>query len=183
MEKKRISWSILSIMLVAMLCVGFASCSKDDNDEGESASSKIIGTWHYVGCEYWDYDEGALIGHKLIEYKKESATFNIRKYEVVNGKETGSYSDSNSSIYRLECSFDADGTFKFYLNNHDTSAYGTYSVSNDSLKFIYEDSSTIRNYKCSFKGDQLVIKYEVYDGKNLKIRQIVYFNKGAYPSK
>lgn len=179
--KKNI-YFLLMALLVATMSFGLSSCSKDD-DEGESASSKIIGTWHLVAHEDWDYDEGALIGHKLIEYKKESATFNIRKYEVVNGKETGSYSDSNSSMYRLECSFDADGTFKFYLNNHDTSAYGTYSVSNDSLKIIYEDSSTIHNNKCSFKGDQLVIKYEVYDGKNLKIRQIVYFNKGAYPSK
>ena len=179
---KKDIYFLLVTLLVAMLSLGLSSCSKDD-DEGESASSKIIGTWHYVGCEYWDYDEGALIGHKLIEYKKESATFNIRKYEVVNGKETGSYSDSNSSIYRLECSFDADGTFKFYLNNHDTSAYGTYSVSNDSLKFIYEDSSTIRNYKCSFKGDQLVLKYENYGGNKLKVREIYYFNKGAYPNK
>ena len=178
---KKDIYFLLVTLLVAMLSLGLSSCSKDD-DEGESASSKIVGTWHLVAHEDWSYNKGMLIGHEFIEYKKESATFKTRKYEVVNGKETGSYSDSNSSMYRLECSFDADGTFKFYLNNHDISAYGTYSVSNDSLKIIYEDSSTIHNNKCSFKGDQLVIMYEVYDGKNLKIREIVYFNKGAYPN-
>ena len=179
---KKDIYFLLVTLLVAMLSLGLSSCSKDD-DEGESASSKIIGTWHYVGLESWNYDEGALIGHKLIEYKKESATFNIRKYEVVNGKETGSYSDSNSSIYRLECSFDADGTFKFYHNNHDISASGTYSASNDSLKWIYEGSTVTHDFKYSFKGDQLVLKYEDYNGKKLKIREISYFNKGAYPNK
>lgn len=182
MEKKRISWSILSIMLVAMLCVGFASCSKDDNDEGESASSKIIGTWHLVGHEQWRYDDGLLKEHWIEEYKKESSTFYARRYEVVNGKETGDYRDSDSSMDLLEFAFGADGTFAQYNNGRKLAA-GTYYVSSDSLKFIYENSSTILNNKCSFKGDQLVLKYENYGGDKLKVREIYYFNNGAYPNK
>jgi hypothetical protein len=182
MEKKSIFWSILSIMMVAMLSIGLSSCSKDD-DEGESASSKIIGTWHYVGYEYWDYDEGALIGHELMEYKKESATFNIRKYEVVNGKETGDYRDSNVSMSRSEFMFCKDGTFNIYYNDREFSKSGTYSASNDSLKWIYEGSNVTLDFKYSFKGDQLVLKSEDYNGKKLKYRGIHYFNKGAYPNK
>lgn len=169
-------------MLVAMLCVGFASCSKDDNDEGESASSKIIGTWHYVGHEYWSYS-GMLIEHKFIEYKKESATFKTRKYEVVNGKETGSYSDSNSSRDRLEFMLCKDGTFNIYYNDREFSRSGTYSASNDSLKWLYEGYTVTLDYKYSFKGDQLVLKHEIYGGDELKVRENYYFNKGAYPNK
>jgi len=42
---------LLAIMMVAMLSVGFASCSNDDDDNGTSSSSELInklqGTWEF----------------------------------------------------------------------------------------------------------------------------------------
>lgn len=38
MEKKRVFWSILSIVMVVMLSIGVSSCSKDDDDDGGSGS-------------------------------------------------------------------------------------------------------------------------------------------------
>lgn len=41
MKKKSILWSMLAIMVVAMLSVGFAACGSDDDDSGSS----VVGTW------------------------------------------------------------------------------------------------------------------------------------------
>ena len=38
MKKKSILWSMLAIMMVAMLSVGFTACTKDDFD-------LVVGTW------------------------------------------------------------------------------------------------------------------------------------------
>ena len=38
MKQKSILWSMLAIMMVAMLSVGFSACSKDDD-------SGVVGTW------------------------------------------------------------------------------------------------------------------------------------------
>lgn len=48
MEKKRIFWSILSIIMVAMLSIGLSSCNKDD-DEGGSGNG---GKFTYGGKSY-----------------------------------------------------------------------------------------------------------------------------------
>lgn len=41
MKQKSIIWSVLAIMMVAMLSVGFAACGSDDDDSG----SGVVGTW------------------------------------------------------------------------------------------------------------------------------------------
>lgn len=54
---KKYFWSLLTFMMVAMLSVGFASCSSDDDDEGGSGLSDeeitiiLQGTWDVVGYE------------------------------------------------------------------------------------------------------------------------------------
>lgn len=41
---KKMTWSLLTVMMVAMLSVCFASCSDDEDDFG-SVSDEIVGTW------------------------------------------------------------------------------------------------------------------------------------------
>lgn len=45
MEKKRVFWSILSVMMVVMLSIGLSSCSKDDDEGGSSSGS--VGKFTY----------------------------------------------------------------------------------------------------------------------------------------
>ena len=46
MNKKRKFWSMLAIMMVTMLSVGFASCGSDDEDGGVSGSG-VSGLYYY----------------------------------------------------------------------------------------------------------------------------------------
>lgn len=56
MNKKNL-WNLLSIMMIAILSIGFVSCSKDDdksNNEGDNptqettSQQKLLGTWYVV---------------------------------------------------------------------------------------------------------------------------------------
>ncbi|MBP3213836.1 MAG: hypothetical protein J6M19_03240 [Bacteroidaceae bacterium] len=47
---KKVFLSMMSILMVAMLCVGFASCSKDDDNAGSlayDANNPIVGGWYH----------------------------------------------------------------------------------------------------------------------------------------
>ena len=59
MEKKRVFWSILSIMMVAMLSIGLSSCNKDDDDEGGSGNGGKFtcgGKSYGISYGYYNYD-------------------------------------------------------------------------------------------------------------------------------
>lgn len=48
MKKKNWLWSMLAVMMVAMLSVGIVSCGKDDDDNGTGSSvsnSSVVGRW------------------------------------------------------------------------------------------------------------------------------------------
>ena len=40
--KRKFFWSMLTILMVTLLCVGFTSCGDDDDDD---AKAKVVGTW------------------------------------------------------------------------------------------------------------------------------------------
>ena len=44
MKKNIMSW--MTIMLMAVLCVGLVSCSKDDDDDSVAIPSGLVGTWY-----------------------------------------------------------------------------------------------------------------------------------------
>ena len=46
MKSKMFKW--LPILLMAALCVGFASCGDDDETDSATAGSNLIGTWYDV---------------------------------------------------------------------------------------------------------------------------------------
>ena len=68
---KKNLFRLMALMMVAMLTIGFISCSKDDDDDDNSTS--IVGTWKYQFgknnyalltfsqngiCNYYEYDDG-----------------------------------------------------------------------------------------------------------------------------
>ena len=177
MEKRRIFWSILSIVVVAMLSFGLSSCNKDDDGDGEGGGandSRIVGTWHFVSKESWEYTKGVLVDHR-----KENAT-STRIYEVVNGKETGKYRDSCYGIELVEYTFGVDGSF-YAINDDADEESGTYIASNGNLKLTVGNFSGV--FKYSYSGDQLIITMEESNGKELEYRSINYLDKGPYSNK
>jgi hypothetical protein len=80
--KKNILWSIMALMAVAMLSLGFAACG-DDDDKNVS----LIGRWETVDLAgnrlvlqfgeadyvlYTKYSEGTPVDQKNLKYKMES---------------------------------------------------------------------------------------------------------------
>lgn len=49
---KKVLLHLMTIMMVAMLSVGFTSCGSDD-ENSDSASTSIVGTWKIVGGDEW----------------------------------------------------------------------------------------------------------------------------------
>ena len=102
MNKKNLLWSLLAIMMATTLCVGFASCSDDDDD----VNSSIIGTW-----EETNYFDGTW-----------QWTFNS------NGK--GSCKVTDNTTYTFSFSFSFDGTTLKISGVEDGESYtDVYSVS------------------------------------------------------
>lgn len=85
MEKKYF-WSLLTIMMVAMLSVGLASCDKVDDFSTPVSKSDIVGIWKFT--QSTDYSssgsvkEGALKGKTII----------FEDYDVYNASSTYLYS-------------------------------------------------------------------------------------------
>ena len=171
MEKKSIFWSILSIVMVAMLSIGLSSCNKDDDEGGGAIDSRVVGTWHRVALEEWSYEDGVLVYHA-----KETAT-STREYEVVNGKETGKYWDHSYGGDLVEYTFGADGSF---IVDSDEER-GTYTASNGNMKVTIGNYTS--NSKYSFYGDQLIVTAEQSNGKDYERRLVNYLEKGPYPGK
>ena len=46
MKKQLLGW--MTIALMAFVCVGFTACGSDDDDEGGSGNSSVVGMWKRV---------------------------------------------------------------------------------------------------------------------------------------
>ncbi len=80
MKKKEFFWSLLTVMMVAMLSVGIVSCSKDDKNDESNPSSKVIGTWSGQDVEF---------GSITMTFKSGgSGTYVGRYYDSYSGYET-----------------------------------------------------------------------------------------------
>lgn len=54
--KKTLLWSVLTIMMVALMSVGFVSCGSDDNGGGRDAA--LVGKWYNENTGWtagWDF--------------------------------------------------------------------------------------------------------------------------------
>ncbi|MBR1668249.1 MAG: hypothetical protein IJ693_08220 [Bacteroidaceae bacterium] len=180
--KKNYLWSMLTTVMVAMLSIGFVSCGDDDDDNGggtSGGSSALVGTWYSIISEGWEYEDGELTGH----WKDLSAT-STRVYEVQNGRETGQYHDysSGDEAEWEETTFTQDGKWTSTNEDGETTT-GTYTVSNGKINlFMY--NTFVNSVKYSISNNQLVLTSEEYDDDGqLEEREIIYYNKGAYPNK
>jgi len=69
---KKYFLSMLSILMVAMLCVGFASCSKDDDNAGSlayDANNPIIGSWYHSEIDGSQENETLLLLYSNGKFK------------------------------------------------------------------------------------------------------------------
>lgn len=129
---KKNSFYLFAMMMVAMVCVGFASCSSDDDDEGDAG---LVGTWHYVSYEthynngkvevndpnrygvesYWhfnadgtmdgyEYWEGKFdVAHFTYKYEGKTLTMDEFEYEVISLTKTElKIKQNNSDGYIIE---------------------------------------------------------------------------------
>ena len=82
-------WGLLSFMMVAMLCVGFISCNKEDSYSTSVNVSDLVGTWDCTeSTDYWDggSKEGALVGKYIII--ESNGTYNSNSSTVYSGSYT-----------------------------------------------------------------------------------------------
>ncbi|MBO5585779.1 MAG: hypothetical protein J5924_05325 [Bacteroidaceae bacterium] len=69
---KKYFLSMLSILMVAMLCVSFASCSKDDDNAGSlayDANNPIIGSWYHSEIDGSQENETLLLLYSNGKFK------------------------------------------------------------------------------------------------------------------
>ena len=68
-------------LLTVLMCVGFSSCSKSDDDNGGSSSNPLVGTWELSDedGDYYTVELKADGSYYQVEYK--GTTDNIKRVE------------------------------------------------------------------------------------------------------
>lgn len=122
--KKKNLLHLLAIMMVAVLSVGFASCSSDDD---ESVDSSIIGTWedtNYIdGTWQWTFNSNGKGTCKVIDNTTYTFTFDFSfdgSTLIIKGEEDGErYTDTYS------VSFSSDGKTMTWTEEYNGRTYTT----------------------------------------------------------
>lgn len=115
---KKIKFSVFAMMIMALVSVGFASCSGDDDDDnGGGRDSALIGIWH---CSVYESRSSYTIGWKF------DANGNCYYDEWGNSRSEGEWEDpakwsTSNNILTISWT-DEEGT--------DTETY-SYSLSNN----------------------------------------------------
>lgn len=170
---------VLTVMMVAMLCVGFISCGGDDGENTSGAiDSRILGTWYSTVSEGWDYVDGITVNHW--RDKDEYTTIN---YNVVNGVDGVPTPYTSDKPEWQEITFSNDGTY--YLINEEGHGYkGTFTTPNNNKINLYYNGSLISSDSYIFNEEgQLVVTMDEYDDGELESREIAYYNRGSYSKK
>lgn len=58
------TFRILAALMMAVVCVGLSSCSKDD-DEKIGSTDNIVGVWTITSDEGWELHEGEKMNGKM----------------------------------------------------------------------------------------------------------------------
>lgn len=141
MKKKKFLWSIVTIILVAMLSSGFASCSGNDDNEGGGDNS-LIGRWALYFYE--DEEESYVVPTNSSEY--EEIEFTADGYKVY-----GFY--NNNSFLRESGTWKLDDD-RLYINSHTFSDLGYVTIKSlsKSKLVIILDGGEIETY---IKGSRI----------------------------
>lgn len=164
--KKNILWGLLTFIMVAMLSVGFAACSSDDdNNEKSTVDSRLIGTWTSTIAEGWSWNENGV----LWNHWKDFSALKTRNYEIINGIETGNYTDyTNDEAEWTTVTFKADGSY--IEEDEEDSFEGTFTTKDD---VIIIDGTDFWNY--SFEDGKLKLIAEEYKDGVLRNREINWY--------
>ena len=168
------------LMMAMTVCAAFVACGDDDDNVADGVDSRIVGIWHSVGEELWEYKDDVLVTHwaDLDENTQ-------RDYEVENGVETGEYRDNpRHEEWWGELTVNADGTLSTF-DSYGESEHATYKCA-DGVMTLTEDGSVVRLASYELKDGELLI---TTDNRNRKDDEgysylgITRYAKGAYPRK
>lgn len=118
--KKKNLWRLLTIMMVAMLSVSFASCGSDDDDEGSSSglsASNLVGEWVVIADDDGNSDVGEIWGFNAdgTFYGDNSDIYTA--WKIVDGKLQMTRDDGRTEAYtasikdgKLYLSYDGENT-------------------------------------------------------------------------
>ena len=118
-------------LLIVLLCVGFSSCSKSDDDNGASLSNPLVGTWRAEYDErgelrYCEFTFNANFTWSMVDYRKD-------KEKPSNPDESGTYTIKDNTTVILTS------------NNGDV--YSSRFTITDGNKLVFLDFERLTYYK------------------------------------
>lgn len=122
MKQKGILWSMLAIIMVAMLSIGFVACSSDDDDD---SSNGVVGTWS--GQEGREYIT-------LTFNSNGSGNWSSRYYDSYSGMET----EKGSFTYKMDGQSKGVITIKEYDSYSGYDTEHMYFEINGKKMYLYE---------------------------------------------
>ena len=160
--KKSVFWSMLTLAVVAMMSVGFASCGSDDDDV-KGGGAELTGSWKKT----YEHE---------IEYEKDGSG----KW-VQLGEYEHSYAD-NDNVSGIE--FMAGGNAKglwFWNGTVEEEDDFKYQINNGHLYLLEVDEADTDGWedwgKITISGNTFELSYEDYDGSNYKYVGVMRFKK------
>jgi hypothetical protein len=114
-----------------LLCVGFSSCSKSDDDNGASLSNPLVGTWRAEVHEhdvnhYWEITFNADFSWSTVDYRKD-------KEKPSNPDESGTYTIKDNTTLILTNSKGEVDSIKFTIT--------------DGNKLVFSEGERVTYYK------------------------------------
>ena len=122
---KKLFYSIMAVVLVATMCIGFTSCSKDEKPEEVDLSPLIMKKWRYYRMTPCNYIEFKSNGTYIYETPNGIIEGNYRITETQNTK-TGYYNtfdmtylESDATLFKMlvSGSRDFDQLWVYYYRN------------------------------------------------------------------
>jgi hypothetical protein len=118
-------------LFTVLLCVGFSSCSKSDDDNGASLSNPLVGTWRAEVHEhdvnhYWEITFNADFSWSTVDYRKD-------KEKPSNPDESGTYTIKDNTTLILTNSKGEVDSIKFTIT--------------DGNKLVFSEGERVTYYK------------------------------------
>ena len=118
-------------LLIVLLCVGFSSCSKSDDDNGGSSSNPLVGTWRAEVHEhdvnhYWEITFNANFSWSYVDYK-------VDGNKPSNPEDSGTYTIKDNTTVILTS------------NNGDV--YSSRFTITDGNKLVFSEGERVTYYK------------------------------------
>lgn len=165
---------MFAVLCGVMIATTFVACGSDgDDDNGNSSvDSRVVGTWTSTIGEGWQWDEDRI----LLNHWRDLSATTVRTYEVVNGVETGRYTDSTHEPGYNTVTFNADGSY--IGENEEETFKGTFTAKDGVMTLFAAEGADRWNY--SFEDGKLILVAEEYEDGVLTDKEINWYVKGLY---